>query len=124
MKPIQISDYKNSKQRVEKLHYSPKNSSNNGGGGNDMSNFVTREELHRELDKLEDKINLRFDSIEKQLTNLPDIMSDKMKLALHEKAESDRKESKETRRFVVGTIILGGLSLVVSVIGIIISILS
>jgi hypothetical protein len=95
----------------------PDNNGNNDGGGN-MKDYVTHEELNHVFDKLVSKIELSEAHTETKLGELSgkiDRIPDKISLALNEREKEQRKEHKETQRFLWGTIILGIASIIISV---------
>ena len=86
--------------------------------GKNMSDYVTREELNHAVDKLSSKIEVseahedtRFVELNGKLDQIPD----KIKLALNDYDEKQRQSHKETIRFLSGTILLGIVTILVSI---------
>lgn len=100
----------------------------------DMSEYVTKTEFDSTVKNLENQIahnqemtNVKIDSVlEKidssnaliieKINNVEKNLPNQIKLALNEKETSDRQERKETNRFLIGTIVIGGLSLITSIV--------
>lgn len=105
---------------------------NKGGGEPPMKDdYVTHEELDHAFDKLDSKIDKletkidgkfnvvdsKFDLVNQKIDHIPD----QIKLALNETEKEKRKEHTETMHYLVGTITIGGLSVIAAIISIIIS---
>ncbi|MBE1727434.1 hypothetical protein HFM82_14500 [Lactobacillus plantarum] len=88
------------------------NSDSSDNGGKNMDKYVTHEELQR----VADKITNRIDLLDHDMQNNFDRIPDKIEIALNEHDERTRAEHKETKRFIIGTLIIGGLSLIVGII--------
>lgn len=89
------------------------------GGDDNMKNYVTREELNHAVDRLSSKIDLSEAHTETKLANLEakiENIPDKINLALSNHDKVQRQEHRETQRFLWGTIAIGGLSLIVTII--------
>lgn len=104
---IQLSEYR-------------KGNGNNSGGG-DMSQYVTREELKNVVKDLSHQMELnqttvlsKFEILENKLDSIEESVTDKVQLAINEKALEDQKQSIETRRYIFGTIILGVIGIIIS----------
>lgn len=100
----------------------------------DMSKYVSKAEFDSTVKNLENQIahnqemtNVKIDSVlEKidssnaliieKINNVEKNLPNQIKLALNEKETSDRQERKETNRFLIGTIVIGGLSLITSIV--------
>lgn len=105
------------------------NDNYDGGGGN-MDSFVRKHELERVKSDLSHQIETNYikteasiNDLKKDINNLKDALPKTVKLALLENNEKLEKEAKETRRFIIGTVIIGGLGLAASIISIVISLL-
>lgn len=89
---------------------------NNGDGGGTMKDYVTHDELkiselttQNKIDKLDSKI----DNLSLKIDQLPTKFEN---MILNER-EYQHKQHTETIRFIIGTIVIGGASLIVSIIG-------
>lgn len=94
---------------------------NGGGGGGDMSKYVTRDEFNDAIKDLThqletNQVNLlsKFEVVQTKIDSVSETIPDKLKIALYEKSIEDRKETVETRRYVLGTLIIGLLGIVIS----------
>lgn len=102
----------------------PKKKLNNGGGGgNDMSNYVTKEEFNIAINNLthqmklnQEKINSNFSLISQKIESTTTAIPDKIQISLDAKEKEDRKDATETRRYIVGTIIMSVIGIIVSLI--------
>lgn len=100
---------------------SKKKSNNSGGGGSNMSNYVTKEEFNAAINNLSHQIELNqektksnFDLLSQKLDSIATSIPDKIQISLDAKEKEDRKAAIETRRYIVGTIILSVIGIVVS----------
>ncbi|EOI55615.1 hypothetical protein [Enterococcus gilvus] len=95
--------------------------SNDDGGGGDMSNYVTKEEFNEVIKDLTHQIELnqvtllsKFESVNNKIDSISETIPDKLQIALNEQSKEDRKDAVETRRYIIGTIVIGLLSLAIS----------
>lgn len=100
---------------------SKKKSNNSGGGGSNMSNYVTKEEFNATINDLahqmelnQEKTKSNFDLLSQKLDSIATSIPDKIQISLDTKEKEDRKTAIETRRYIVGTIILSVVGIVVS----------
>jgi len=66
---------------------------------------------HKEINHLEEKIDLKFENMDTKIDNLPTRFENMM---LKEREHQDNKR-KETNRFIWGTIVIGLVGIVLSV---------
>ena len=85
--------------------------------------FITQKELdfleektNLKLDNLSNKIDGNFNNISQKLDHLEKDNPNQIKIILYEKEEQHRKDKTETNRFLVGTIILGVISIGISIV--------
>lgn len=76
-------------------------------------NYLTREELENLEEKIDLKMKVATQPLESKIDNLPNIF----KILILEEREYQNEKSKETNRYVWGTLALGAISIVVSIIG-------
>ncbi|RXA69105.1 hypothetical protein [Enterococcus casseliflavus] len=95
------------------------NDSSGGNGGGEMSNYVTKEEFNSAIKDIKHAIELNHEKTNSSLSlltqkveHISDEIPNKIQLALNEKEKELIKEQKETKRYLVGTIILGILAIV------------
>ena len=86
-----------------------------------MSNYVTKEEFNAAINNLSHQIELNqektksnFDLLSQKLDSIATSIPDKIQISLDAKEKEDRKAAIETRRYIVGTIILSVIGIVVS----------
>lgn len=104
------------------MDFNPKKRDDNSdGGGGDMSNYVTKEEfnsaikdLSHQIELNQEKILSKFDNMSDKVDFISQSVPDKIQLALNEKEKEQLKEARETKRYVIGTLILGIVSIVIS----------
>lgn len=116
--------------------YNGGNDNNQNGGGN-MEDYVTHRELQSELEKqdlkvknqftetnskineLEIKMNSRFNKIDARFDNINDkfdSLPEKIENIVMKNNQERDKEQKETRRYLWGTIFIGTVSMIISII--------
>lgn len=94
--------------------------------------YVTKAELDMhskmidvKLDSIKEGTYTRMDSLSNEIkymgSNLNENMEKTIKLAMYENEKSEREERKETKRYIVGTLIVGGLGILVSIVTFIMS---
>lgn len=93
------------------------------GGGKDMSKYVTKEEfnsvtkdLSHQMELYQEKTLSNFDLLSQKLDNISASIPDKVEISLNAKKEEERKSVIETRRYILGTIVLGIISILISLI--------
>ena len=96
-----------------------------GDNGDDKMNdreseYVSKELLDAKLETLNTKIDSGLDRINDKLDNMPVLIQNEL---LKEREYQDTKQ-KEKRRFIWGTIIIGGLSALAGIVSAIISIIN
>ncbi|AUJ52974.1 hypothetical protein B2G94_09945 [Staphylococcus hominis subsp. hominis] len=69
----------------------------------DMSEFIDR----KEFEQYEKRIDEKFDNLNSKIDSLPEIFSDKLKIALNERAEKEREERKKDKHSIIGWTISG-----------------
>lgn len=79
-------------------------------------NYITREELESIEEKIDLKIKVAIQPLESKIDNLPTLF----KTIILEEREYQSEKRKETNRYVWGTIAIGVIGIVVSVVGFII----
>ncbi|AUJ85752.1 hypothetical protein [Enterococcus sp. CR-Ec1] len=101
------------------LTNSRSNDSSGGNGGGVMSNYVTKEEFNSAIKDIkhaielnQEKTNSSFSLLTQKVEHISDEIPNKIQLTLNEKEKELIKEQKETKRYLVGTIILGILAIV------------
>lgn len=119
-------------------------SSNHGnGGGSDMDKYATKEELKTLETKIDGQFNAlnakldgnfglmneKFSSIndkiidnrkfqDEKFTSLPE----QIKNIVHDSEDKQRKEINDNRKFIWGTIVIGGLATIASIVSVILTI--
>lgn len=114
---------KNPTEVPNKDSQSMKKDYNGGGGGGDMSRYVTKEEFNLAILELEHKLELnhektnsKLDLLSQKLDSSSNNISDKIQISLDAKDKEDKQESRETRRYILGTVILGLFGLAASIV--------
>ncbi len=86
-----------------------------------MSNYVTKEEFNKAIVDLTHQIELnqvtllsKFESVQNKMDSISETIPDKLQIALNEQSKEDRRDVIETRRYIIGTIIIGLLSVAIS----------
>lgn len=92
-----------------------------GGGGGHMSEYVTKEEFNSAIKDLthkieinQEKTNYSLDLLSQKLDSIATSIPDKIQISLDAKEKEGRKETIETRRYIIGTIILSVVGIMVS----------
>lgn len=78
-----------------------------------MSEYIERKEFER----YEKRIDEKFDNLNSKIDSLPEIFSDKLKIALNERADKERRERKDDKKAIIGWSI-SGTSLIIAFLGI------
>lgn len=107
---VKIADFVDINQ-----HINPNKSENKGENIMDNHSHVTREELDQLKENIDLKITNAVQPLEAKIDNLPD----KFRLLLHEERDFQKEQRKQTNQFIWGTIVIGLISIGVSIGGII-----
>ena len=78
-----------------------------------MSEYIER----KEFEQYEKRIDEKFDNLNSKIDSLPEIFSDKLKIALNERADKERRERKDDKKAIIGWSI-SGTSLIIAFLGI------
>lgn len=99
------------------------------GGPTLNHEYATKQELQilqakieGKIDTLGVKIDSKFENVDSSISDLKSSIPDKISLAIHDQFEKRDHDRKETNHFIIGTWVIGGLSLVVSIVSIIVTI--
>jgi hypothetical protein len=99
------------------------------GGPTLNHEYATKQELQilqakieGKIDTLGVKIDSKFENVDSSISDLKSSIPDKISLAIHDQFEKRDHDRKETNHFIIGTLVIGGLSLVVSIVSIIVTI--
>lgn len=112
-------DYPSSRAMIE-----PADNGNGSNGGNNMERYVTHEELDHAVDKLSAKMDLVAEKTDTKIIRLNDkidTIPDKISISLNTYDKEQRKEHETTKRYLIGTLGIGGTAILVSIIGIVVS---
>lgn len=108
-------------EKIDMEFKSVRSKNDGDGGGGDMSNYVTKEEFNGVIKDLTHQIELnqvtllsKFESVNNKIDSISETIPDKLQIALNEQSKEDRKDAVETRRYIIGTIVIGLLSLAIS----------
>ncbi|HAB9977101.1 TPA_asm: hypothetical protein GYW94_08405 [Listeria monocytogenes] len=72
--------------------------------------FITKREFDEFSKRLEDKIDNNFQLIDKSISNLSNSIDLKLENAMLKQAENERKEARESKRWIIGVLVFGIIS--------------
>jgi len=107
-----IIDSKQLKKASGSYEFSP-NSNSTYEEVDKMSEYIER----KEFEQYEKRIDEKFDNLNSKIDSLPEIFSDKLKIALNERADKERRERKDDKKAIIGWSI-SGTSLIIAFLGI------
>ncbi|MCI1921932.1 MAG: hypothetical protein LKJ22_08430 [Liquorilactobacillus nagelii] len=107
---------------------------------NNQNDYVTQRELDEKFGRISDKIdssekylkehiekksaetNGKIDVLTQSINDFKQSFPQTVNLAVRDEFDKRDKERKETNRFIIGTLVIGGISLIVSIASVIVSI--
>lgn len=72
--------------------------------------FITKREFDEFSKRVEDKIDNNFQLIDKSISNLSNSIDLKLENAMLKQAENERKEARESKRWIIGVLVFGIIS--------------